>query len=60
MAHSSAITDMKQEAVQQLLKCQMFVDALDAKEITDVEELVEHIFLHTLLILNISINLVHL
>lgn len=45
MAHSSAITDMKQEAVQQLLKCQMFIDALDAKGISDVEELVgTHIF----------------
>ena len=31
MAHSSAITDMKEEAVRQLLKCKMFVDALDAK-----------------------------
>lgn len=45
MAHSSAITDMKEETVRQLLKCKMFVDALDAKEFKDVDELIgTHIF----------------
>lgn len=47
MAHSSAITDMKHEAVKRLLKCKMFVDALDAKEIEDIDKLVgTHIFTH--------------
>lgn len=47
MAHSSAITNMKSEAVRQLLKCKMFVDALDAKEIKNVDDLIgTHIFTH--------------
>ncbi len=45
MAHSSAITDMKEEAVRQLLNCKMFVDALDAKHFDAVDDLVgTHIF----------------
>ena len=47
MAHSSAITDMKQQAVRELLDCKMFVDALDAKEVENVSDLVgTHIFTH--------------
>lgn len=47
MSHSSAITDMKQEAVKELLNCKMFVDALDAKDIKDKGDLVgTHIFTH--------------
>lgn len=47
MAHSSAITDMKQQVVRELLDCKMFVDALDAKEIENVGDLVgTHIFTH--------------
>lgn len=45
MAHSSAITDMKSEAVRQLLNCDMFVAALGAKEIKNKDDLVgTHIF----------------
>lgn len=45
MAHSSAITKMKSEAVRHLLDCDMFVAALDAKEIKNRDELVgTHIF----------------
>lgn len=45
MAHSSSITNMKEEAVRQLLNCDMFVDALDAKDFTDRDELIgTHIF----------------
>lgn len=45
MSHSSAITDMKQEAVRRLLKCDMFVDALDAKGIENKCDLVgKHIY----------------
>lgn len=45
MAYSSATTEMKQEAVKQLLNCDMFVDALDAVDIEDKSDLVDtHIF----------------
>lgn len=45
MSHSSAITDMKQQAVKELLNCKMFIDALDAKEIDNDCDLVgTHIF----------------
>lgn len=40
MPHSSAITDMKQEAIRRLLQCDMFIDALDVKDIENKCDLV--------------------
>ena len=45
MAHSMVVSRMKEEAVKQLLNCDLFIDALDAQDVKDKKDLVgTHIF----------------
>lgn len=49
MAQSSIISDMKSETVKQLLNCDLFVDALEAQNISEKSDLVgTHIFTYPL------------
>lgn len=49
MAHSMVVSRMKEEAVKQLLNCDLFIDALDAQDVKDKKDLVgTHIFTYPL------------
>lgn len=49
MAHSMVVSEMKAEAVKQLLNCDLFIDALDAQDVKDKNDLVgTHIFTYPL------------